>query len=88
MAKMTQENERRLTCNTKHKKVKKKGWNSTYLDRETDGSKLKSFPRRSIMQSWFCNQMSREEEFLERSQRTLEKYFLEKCFLEKCCVLK
>jgi len=45
----------------------KEGRNSTYANRETDRSNLKSFPRGSILQSRFFNQMTRETEILERS---------------------
>jgi len=83
MIKTSHASERRLACNRKQKKTKKKSGNSTYANEETDQSNLKSSPRGSILRSRFFNQTTRETEPLERSQRTLEKWFL-----EIWCVLK
>jgi len=62
----------------KIEKTKKESRNSTYANEETDQSNLKSSPRGSILRSRFFNQTTRETEPLERSQRTLEKWFLER----------
>jgi len=55
----------------------------SYANGETDRSNLKSSSRGSILRSRFFNQTTRETEPLERSQRTLEKWYL-----ERWCVLK
>jgi len=60
------------------KRLKKESGNSTYTNGETDRSNLKSSPRGSILWSRLFNQTTREIEPLERSQRTLEKWFLER----------
>ena len=78
MIKMSHASGRRLACNKKQKKTKKESRNSTYTNEETDRSNLKSSPRGSILWSRFFNQTTRETEPLERSQRTLEKWFLER----------
>jgi len=83
MIKMSHASGRGLACNRKQKKTKKESENSTYANEETDPSNLKSSLRGSILRSWFFNQTTRETEPLERSQRTLEKWFL-----ERLCVLK
>ena len=83
MIKTSHASGRGLACNRKQKKTKKKSGNSTYANGETDRSNLKSSPRGSILWSRFFNQTTRETEPLERSQRTLEKWFL-----ERLCVLK
>jgi len=72
-----------LACNRKQKKTKKESRNSTYTNGETDRSNLKSSLRGSILWFGFFNQTTRETEPLERSQRTLIKWFL-----ERWCVLK
>jgi len=66
-----------LHATENRKKTKIKSENSTYANGKTDRSNLKSSPRGSILRSRFFNQTTRETEPLERSQRTLEKWFLE-----------
>jgi len=83
MIKTSHASEKELACNRKQKKTKKESRNSTYTNEETDWSNLKSSPRGSILWSRFFNQTTREIKPLERSQRTLEKWFL-----ERWCVLK
>jgi len=53
----------------------KDGGNPTYTNEDTNRSNLKSSSRGSILWSWFFNQMTRETELLERSQKTLLKWF-------------
>jgi len=62
----------------KTEKTKKESGNVTYVNEETDPSKLKSSPRGSIIQSRFFNQMTRKTKHLKRSHRALEKWSLER----------
>jgi len=56
---------------------KKRGETTTYSIEETDRSKLKSSPQWSLVQSHIIfNQTNKGSELLERSQRTLRKWFL------------
>jgi len=83
MIKMTNASGRRLKCNKKTKIDQKESENSTYANRGTDRSKLKSLSRGSIIRSQFFNQTTRDTELLERNQITQEKWFL-----KRMCVLK
>ena len=72
--------ERNIACKGKTDWTEKKGRKLTYMNSETGQSKLKSSSQGSLLRSRFVNQMTREEELLERSKRTLGKWFLEMCF--------
>jgi len=56
----------------------KDGKNSTYINGETNQSKLKSSPRGSIIWFQLFNQTTREIKLLKRSQIIIEKLTLER----------